>query len=61
MLPPEAVDKIWPQPGDRLRLDFIRRPGQTDNGVIQELIELWKRQMWETTRVPLSVEADQGS
>lgn len=42
-------------------LDFIRRPGQTYNGVIQELLELWKRQLWETTRVPLAVEAGQKS
>ena len=42
-------------------LDFIRRPGQTYNGVIQELLELWKRQLWETTRVPLAVKAGQKS
>jgi len=40
-------------------LDFIRRPGQTYNGVIQELMELWKRQVWETTRVPSPVEIGQ--
>jgi len=40
-------------------LDFIRRPGQSYDGVIQELIELWKRQLWETKR-PSSVEVGQG-
>jgi len=40
-------------------LDFIRRPGQSYDGVIQELIEFWKRQVWETTRVPSSVEIGQ--
>ena len=44
-------------------LDFIKRPGQTYDGAIKDLITWWKEghRLLGEPKVPLSVEVDQGS
>lgn len=49
--------------GTKDTLDLIKRPGQSYNGAIQDLIAFWKEmhRLGETNRVPSSIEVGQGS
>lgn len=48
--------------GTKDTLDLIKRPGQTYDGAIQDLIASWKERhrLGETNRVPSSIEVGQG-